>query len=119
MSASARVGSVTVDCNDVEAMVAFWSNALELEETVRYPSYVWLSPLSEGGPALAFQKVPEPRQGKNRLHLDLTAADPAALIERVIELGGSRVEDHEVSGFHWSVLADPEGNVFCVSPAEH
>jgi hypothetical protein len=37
----------------------------------------------------------------------------------VIALGGSRLEDHEISGFHWSVLADPEGNVFCVTRAHH
>jgi predicted enzyme related to lactoylglutathione lyase len=97
-------------------MVEFWSKALELEEKVRYPSYVWLSRLSDGGPALALQKVPEPRTGKNRIHLDLVADDPAAFTARVLELGGTKVEDHEMSGFHWSVLADPEGNVFCVTP---
>lgn len=119
MSTSAFVGTIMIDCNDLDAMANFWCAALGLEEKVRYPNYVWLSRLSERGPALAFQKVPEPRQGKNRIHLDLTAEDPESFVERVIELGGSRVEDHEVHGFHWSVLADPEGNVFCVTAAGH
>lgn len=119
MSTNAFVSTVMIDCNDIDAMVKFWSEALELEEKVRYPDYVWLSRLSEKGPALAFQRVPEPRKDKNRIHLDLAAEDPEAFVEKVIELGGSRVEDHEVHGFHWSVLADLEGNVFCVTKAGH
>lgn len=117
MAATASVGTIMVDCNDIEKMVSFWSALLDLREAGRYPSYVWLSPLSEGGPALAFQKVPEEPVGKNRLHLDLSAADPAAFRQRVIELGGGHVADHEIQGFHWTVLSDPEGNVFCVTPA--
>jgi predicted enzyme related to lactoylglutathione lyase len=113
---SAFVGTVMIDCNDIDAMVEFWSKALELEEKVRYPSYVWLSRLSDSGPALALQKVPELRTGKNRIHLDLVADDPEAFTARVLELGGTKVEDHDIPGFHWSVLADPEGNVFCVTP---
>ena len=119
MSAQASVGSIMIDCNDIDAMVTFWKEALELEEKVRHPEYVWLSRVSEKGPALAFQKVPEPRVGKNRIHLDLASPDPAAFVERVLELGGSRVADREAGGFHWTVLADPEGNVFCVTAADH
>lgn len=119
MNTEAFVGTIMIDCNDMDAMVSFWSRALGLEEKARFPSYVWLNRLSEGGPSLAFQKVSEPRVGKNRIHLDIGAADPAAFIEHVISLGGSKVEDHEHDGFAWSVLSDPEGNVFCVSPAEH
>ena len=114
---SATVGTVMIDCNDLDGMVEFWKQALNLEEKGRYPDYVWLSRLGDGGPALAFQQVPEPREGKNRLHLDLTSDDPEAFKQLVIDLGGSHVEDHEMSGFHWTVLADPEGNVFCVTAA--
>lgn len=116
---SAIVGTIMIDCNDIDAMVTFWSEALGLEEKLRFPDYVWLSRLSKGGPALAFQQVTEPRQGKNRIHLDVASEDPAAFVDRVIELGGSKVEDHEVDDFHWSVLADPEGNVFCVTELGH
>ena len=119
MSGEAFVGTIMIDCNDIDKMASFWSQALALEEKVRYPDYVWLSRVSQEGPALAFQRVPEPRQGKNRIHLDLAAADPEAFKARVIELGGLAVEDHDMGGFRWSVLADPEGNVFCVTRAEH
>jgi len=118
MSISARVAAIMVDCNDVEAMVAFWGEVLGLESKGRHGDYVWMSSVSENGPALAFQQVPEPRTGKNRLHLDVTTSDPEAVIAMVIELGGSRVEDHEMQGFGWTVLSDPEGNVFCVAGAE-
>ncbi len=113
---STIVGTVMIDCNDLDGMVAFWSRLLGLEEKARFPDYVWLDRMNEKGPALAFQRVPEPREGKNRIHLDLSSDDPAAFRQLVINLGGSHVEDHEMSGFHWTVLADPEGNVFCVTP---
>jgi catechol 2,3-dioxygenase-like lactoylglutathione lyase family enzyme len=119
MSAAAFVGTIMIDCNDLDTMAAFWKATLGLEEKVRHQKYVWLGRLSEKGPALAFQQVPEPRVGKNRIHLDIAAADPEAFTQRVISLGGAKLEDHEMSGFRWSVLADPEGNVFCVSPAAH
>ena len=117
MSTEASVGSIMIDCNDIEAVVEFWSAVLDLEVKARYPSYVFMSRVCEGGPALAFQQVPVPRAGKNRTHIDLSAVEPEAFIEKAIELGASRIEDHELSGFHWTVLADPEGNVFCVSKA--
>lgn len=119
MTTTATVGTIMIDCNDIDAMVKFWCEALGLEQKLRYPKHVWLSRLSDGGPALAFQQVPEPRVGKNRIHMDLVSEDPAAFAERILELGGSAVAEHEVEGFHWSVLADPEGNVFCVTPADH
>ena len=112
---NAIVGTVMIDCNDLDGMVDFWSKLLGLEEKARYPDYVWLDRLGESGPALALQRVPEARNGKNRLHLDLVSEDIAALSHRVVALGGSKVEDRSTGDFHWSVLADPEGNVFCVA----
>ena len=117
MNPTAFVSTVMIDCTDIDVMVVFWKALLGLEEKVRYPDYVWLSGLSDSGPALAFQKVPEPRTGKNRIHLDLAAEDPEAVVDRVLELGGAKEEDREMGGFHWSVLSDPEGNLFCVIKA--
>lgn len=114
----AHVGTIMLDCTDLDAMVAFWTEALGLEEKIRFPGYVWLSRLSDGGPALAFQLVPEPKLGKNRMHFDVSTADPAAFIERVEQLGGRQIRSHEDSGTKWTVCADPEGNEFCVV-AEH
>ena len=85
-----------------------------LEETRSYPGFVWLGRMGEGGPALAFQQVPEKKAGKNRLHLDLGVEDREAFITHVESLGASRVEDHQIGEFHWTVMGDPEGNEFCV-----
>jgi len=115
MNEPAKVGAVMVDCTDIDAMVVFWGDLLGLDVRARYPEYVFMSRVSDGGPALAFQRVPELRAGKNRIHLDLTADDPEAFIAHVVELGGTRVEDHQMGDFHWTVLADLEGNVFCVT----
>lgn len=108
------VGTVMLDCSDLDTMVAFWTELLGIEEATRFHGYVWLTALPDAGPALAFQQVPEPKTGKNRMHLDIGVDDAAAFTARVLDLGGAHVEDHTVSGFHWSVLADPEGNEFCI-----
>lgn len=117
MSDKAVVGAVTIDCHDLEKAVAFWTQALGLEEKMRFPGYVFLERMSPNGPRLAFQQVPEPKTVKNRVHLDLGAADPEAFIARVLALGATRLADHDLPGIHWTVLADPEGNEFCVAPA--
>ena len=113
--AVARVASIMLDCNDLDAMVSFWGSILEVKEKNRFPGYVWMTRISRGGPALAFQQVTAKKAVKNRLHLDLTTDDPEMLITRVEELGGSRLHDHDIAGFHWTVCADPEGNEFCVT----
>lgn len=109
-----RVGTVMLDCLDLDTMVGFWGRLLGLEEKARYPDYVWMGRLSEGGPALAFQRVPEAKTVKNRMHLDVAVPDVGAAVALVEELGGTRLADHEIGGFRWTVLADPEGNEFCV-----
>ena len=118
MQNTAVVGSVMVDCNDLERVVGFWREILGLEERMRFPGYVFLGRLSPKGPRLAFQQVPEPKTVKNRVHLDLGATDPEAFIARATGLGATRLADHNMPGIHWTVMADPEGNEFCVAPAE-
>jgi hypothetical protein len=66
-----------------------------------------------GVPRLFFNRVPEPKAVKNRVHLDVRAADREAEVERLIAAGASEVGRHE----NWVVMADPEGNEFCVFPA--
>jgi predicted enzyme related to lactoylglutathione lyase len=116
----ARVGSVMIDCHDPEALFAFWSQLLDVQVAQRYPDFIFASPLPGNHISLAFQRVPEDKTVKNRLHLDLIHEDPDAFITKVESLGGSRLADQEVSGFRWTILADPEGNEFCVTPpSEH
>jgi predicted enzyme related to lactoylglutathione lyase len=107
-----------LDCNDVDVMVDFWGQLLGLEQKLRFPGYAWMSRMTEGGQSLAFQQVPEPKTVKNRMHLDMGSSDPEAFVARVEALGGTRLQDHEISGFSWTVCADPEGNEFCVTKAE-
>lgn len=118
MAETAVVGSVMVDCNDLEKVIGFWKGLLGLEEKARFPNYVFLGRLSPKGPRLAFQQVPEPKTVKNRVHLDLEAEDPEAFIARAIGLGATRLAEHKMPGIHWTVMSDPEGNEFCVAPRD-
>ncbi len=118
MTATARVTSVMMDCNDLDAMVAFWGDLLDLEVAAKYPDYIFMSKLNGDGPNLGFQLVPETKEVKNRVHLDLASSDREAVIARVLELGGKRLADHEIGGFHWTTCADHEGNEFDVADAE-
>ncbi len=118
MTETPMVVSVMLDCNDLEKEAAFWKEILGLEEKMRFPDYIFLSRLTAKGPRLALQQVSEAKTVKNRMHLDLAVADPEALIGRVLALGGTRLADHEMGGFHWTVMADPEKNEFCVTPQD-
>ena len=118
MTGTTTVFSVMLDCNDLDKEAAFWVEILGLEERQRFPGYIFFSRLGDKGPQLALQQVPEAKAIKNRMHLDLASPDPEALIARVLQLGGSRLADHEMEGMHWTVMGDPEGNEFCVTPAE-
>jgi predicted enzyme related to lactoylglutathione lyase len=111
------VTTVMHDTSDLDGTPAFWQELLGLELLYRDASYVYLSPLSEGGPHLAFQLVPEAKATKNRLHLDVRVADRGAFVDRVQALGGSVVgEQPGQDGVFppWTVMADPEGNEFCI-----
>lgn len=70
-----------------------------------------------GWPRLGFQRVDAPTAGKNRVHVDFSgAADLDAEVQRLISLGATETSRHEVAAdFRWVVLADPDGNAFCVA----
>ena len=115
----ARVGAIVIDCKDPERLVDFWREITGIEVAQSYPGFIFCTELPGNHIRLAFQKVPEGKAGKNRVHIDLGHDDPKALVARVEELGGSRLDDHTIGDFHWTVLADPEGNEFCVAPLQH
>ena len=114
----ARVSGVMIDCHDPDALMDFWGEIVGIEAGMQFPDYIFSTKIPGNHIRLAFQRVPEDKTVKNRLHLDLSHKDPEALIAKVETLGGSRLQDHEVSGFHWTVMADPEGNEFCITKAE-
>lgn len=108
------VEMVTIDCADPDGLARWWAEALGGEVTPLAPGeFVML--IRPDGPRLGFQKVPDPTPGKNRVHLDLAAADAEAEVARVVGLGARETERHSFGeGFSWVVLADPEGNAFCI-----
>ena len=106
-----------VDCVDVEKMTTFWSEALDFAD-------VWTGPL--GGHVLAAKDgskrrlamfpVEGVKTSKNRLHLDLRPDDQDAEVRRLEQLGASRIDIGQ-GDRSWVVMADPEGNEFCVCNA--
>jgi catechol 2,3-dioxygenase-like lactoylglutathione lyase family enzyme len=110
-----RIGSVVVDCNDFAAMLAFWREALHYQ--TREPAedgWVVLRDPAGGSVNLSLQQVPEPRAGKNRLHLDLYTDDQAGEVDRLLALGATRHPREPDPDDDFVVLEDPEGNLFCV-----
>ena len=114
VAAIGRLSHLIIDCTDADRLAAFWSEALGVEVAARWNQYVMLTPTIDGGPAVAFQEVSEPKQGKNRVHVDLEVPDLDEASARVEALGGSVIEDHEQDGVHIRVVADPEGNELCL-----
>ncbi|HSJ27433.1 MAG TPA: VOC family protein [Acidimicrobiia bacterium] len=108
-----RVTSVMVDCRDLDAMIAFWTGLLDVGVRNRNGQFAWLERQPEGGWSLAFQQVPDPTPGKNKLHLDGHCSDLESLSDKVTSLGGRLVERHRSEGFEWWVFSDVEDNVFC------
>lgn len=118
-----RVTAVMHDTADLDGVVGFWTAVLGLEVVHRDERYAYLGRLSPEGPHLAFQLVPEAKATKNRLHLDVRVQDRAAFAERVAGLGGRVIGEHQEGDYPaWTVMADPQGNEFCIyetqAPAE-
>ena len=117
---SLRMTEVVVDCADHGAVVDFWAAALGYEARPVNEQYLALvppAPAERGRPPILFQKVPEPKAGKNRVHLDLRGESMADEVERLRGLGATFIAERTLGALRWTVMADPEGNEFCVSGA--
>jgi Glyoxalase-like domain len=146
----ARTFQVTIDCADPSGLADFWAAALGYVpadppegfatweswlRAMEVPEEDWdpgprpynaLVDPGRGGPRMWFQRVPEPKPGKNRVHLDLNVSpDPraplqerkgqvGAEVERLARLGGRRLATYEEGDHYHVVMQDPEGNEFCV-----
>ena len=110
-----KVGSVVIDCNDFDRMAAFWKEALHYVPR-EAPEDGWVVLRDPGGANVnvSLQKVPEKRSGKNRLHLDLYTEVPDAEVERLLGIGATRHPRSSDPDEDFTVLEDPEGNLFCV-----
>ena len=105
----------TLDCSDLDRMSTFWREAAGfVVEGIIEGRYVTLV---GHGVTLTLQRVEEPKTAKNRMHLDLLVGDLDAEVRRLEELGALRLTAaaREEFGQTWFVLADPEGNEFCVA----
>jgi hypothetical protein len=126
---SVRWYSLVVDCRDVKTQARWWAEALGWkvvyeadDEVVIVPAHasdelVRSMPWDQVPPGLVFVPVAEDKTVKNRLHIDLaphTTDDRDAEIERLLAIGATRVDIGQSADSSWDVLADPEGNEFCV-----
>ena len=111
---------VVLDCADGERLAEFWSAALNYPITRSVDQFTILRPADDADPRpqLILQQVPEPKAAKNRMHLDLHVADVTAEIGRLVALGARRLQEEPncIGDYCWYLLADPEGNEFCVAP---
>jgi predicted enzyme related to lactoylglutathione lyase len=111
-----RVGAlyaITMDVNDLEMCANFWSRVLGADILYQNDKYLRLGHKGER-PTLLLQKVPEPHEVKNRVHIDLDVPDLDAAVNRVQDLGGQKLRQLSEYGIVWAVMADPNGNEFCL-----
>ena len=127
---TSKLTELAIDCADPGGLARFWCSVLGYEVQAEDDGVVTIgSPLVPEGknhlgpvpPTLTFARVPEAKTVKNRLHLDVNPTDreQADEVSRLLELGARRVDVGQGDEQSWVVLADPEGNEFCVLAARH
>ena len=107
---------VVVDAEDPARLARWWAEALGYRIVHEEPDEVEIRRTPETVPGLLFLSVPDAKKVKNRLHLDLRPDDQEAEVERLVDMG-ARPADIGQGDQSWVVLADPEGNEFCVLSA--
>lgn len=104
---------VTIDCENPQQLAEFWSQALQIDVLGDFGQFVFLG--RKGSAVnLGLQKVPEPRAGKNRVHLDLGGEPRADAARRLASLDATIKGEYSMPGLSWIVRTDPEGNEFCI-----
>ena len=107
-----------VDAADPTALGQWWKEALGWVVVNDDADEFEIRPSPDHLPGLLFASVPEPKSGKNRLHLDIRPDDRDAEVERLVALGAVRTDIGQ-GVQRWVVLSDPEGNEFCVLGSKH
>ena len=115
---AATLGLV-LDCSEPDTLAAFWSAAIGYTVVGGAGNYVLLVDAEGRQPKLLLQRVTEPKSGKNRVHFDIDTPTVDEEVARLEGLGARRViaDAIEEHGNRWVVMADPEGNEFCVCNA--
>ena len=116
MGTKARV-ELVLDCAEPERLAEFWRDALDYRDYYTDVKLAVLVPKKGIASPLLLQGVPEPKTGKNRMHLDIVVDDIEAEIDRLQKLGAQRIDEDVQSfgGTRWVRMSDPEQNEFCVS----
>jgi len=111
--------SVVVDAKDPRRLAEFWSAVLDFPIVFEDEEEGEFAIAKDKGtpPALLFVRNDDAKQVKNRVHFDLNPTDQAAEVERVLALGATRADVGQTGEETWVVLADPEGNEFCILTA--
>jgi predicted enzyme related to lactoylglutathione lyase len=112
----ASLHHIVIDAHDLPRLARFWADVLAWRILSERDREVVIGPDVTAPVGICFMPVTEPKLVKNRVHLDLTAApdDRESEIERILALGARRVDIGQTGAESWTVLADPEGNEFCV-----
>jgi hypothetical protein len=118
VSEIAKIG-VTIDCADPEMLAGFWARFLgyQLLESGGSGPYITIerpSDLINGPPSITFQRVPEPKAGKVRMHLDLFVDHAGPVFTEMVSAGATSIETTEAGEWTTRVLSDPAGNEFCL-----
>jgi predicted enzyme related to lactoylglutathione lyase len=111
-----RLHHIVVDAHDLPRLAQFWAQALGWQILSEREREIVIGTDENAPVGMCFMPVTDPKTVKNRLHLDLTtgAQDRDQEIERLLALGARRVDIGQTGAVSWTVLADPEGNEFCV-----
>ena len=114
---AALLSEICIDCRDPHAVATFWTDVLGWPLNTSEHGYWWTSATGDhtSRPMIVFIAVPEAKTVKNRLHLDVSPSgcEQAEELERLLALGAKRVDVGQGDA-PWIVLADPEGNEFCL-----
>ncbi|MFD1149963.1 VOC family protein [Saccharothrix hoggarensis] len=109
------IGMITFDTIDPHRLADFWTKALGTSIQHDWGGeFLMLAPAAGTTLQVGLQKVEAPTPGKNRVHFDAHVEDRVAEVARLVALGATEVAEHTVPGLTWTVLADPDGNQFCV-----
>ena len=111
-----RLHHIVIDAHDLPGLARFWTQALGWKALSERDREIIIGADDTAPVGICFMPVTDPKQVKNRVHLDLTAsaAERDGEIERLVALGARRPDIGQTGAESWTVLADPDGNEFCV-----
>ena len=126
---TSRLTETSLDCRDPDLLASFWTNVLDWVVLHREPGLVEIGPAGRDdaellkavrtgpvAPTIFLAQVPEEKVAKNRIHFDVSPVDRSQdeEVERILALGATHADVGQSGEESWVVLADPEGNEFCV-----